>query len=429
MDSAGGKIMKRNVDMTCFFKCNVLAFWCSCGLYVFLLCTSVSAAMPSISPELGKTLEQVQLALEARDWKSAETALETFNGDRNALWYNALGQVYLAQGRPVDAEAALREAYQRNPDSQFGLALAVCLVELEQSDEALQLFGRHIDLSSCDQAALESYLSLASQSGDPRLVQELIRWGLMRFPASRYIREMDIQQAVEAEDQAALVRATDAMLLQEPLEVKWWQSRAAGSENNGNLQMARLEAAVLADPEDMNVRRMHLSAQLAAGHFEEAVAQAKILMENSPDRKTALYCVQAAIMGEDFETAREWVGKIEPSDDAAYWRVAAVTYIRSGTFDRADEALSRMLRYPEPDAVLWRWAARNAMDAESSFAEKWLLQGMTLDPEYRTPIALDYAHWLIREARMKEAAEVLKTYLEKHPADPTAQALLKLTED
>lgn len=386
-------------------------------------------AVPDISPELGKALEKVQVALDEKNWDEAVTALKQFKGEKNAVWYNALGQVYLAQGNRVEAEAALREAYTRNADQQFGLALAVCLMEQEQTNEALRLFGRHIDLSACDQGALESYLSLASQSGDTRLVQEITRWGLMRFPDSRYLREMDIQLAVESEDDAALVRATDAMLVKEPLEARWWQSRAAGSEELSDLQLARLEAAVLAEPDNMAMRRMHLSAQLAAGHHGEALAQAEVLMQHKPDQRTALYCVQAAMMSGQFETAFQWLEKTGPSDEAAYWRVVTVVALQNGKFEKADEALSAMLKYPEPNPALWRWAARSAVDADSGFAEKWLMQGLTLDPEYSTPIALDYAHWLIREARLQEAADALRAYLGRHPADPTALALLNLAQE
>ncbi|MDZ8118147.1 hypothetical protein P9H32_05845 [Pontiella sp. NLcol2] len=396
---------------------------------ILMLAVPTFGNIPTISPELGEMLEKVQVALDEEQWDEAVAALNTFAGEKNAVWYNALGQVYMAQDKWPEAEVALREAYKRNADQSFGLALAVCLMERNKNGEALQLFGKHIDFSNCDQGALESYLSLASQSGDTRLVQEITRWGLIRFPDSRYIREMDIRLAVEAEDDVALLRATEAMLIKEPLEIRWWQSRAAGSKDRSDLQLARLEAAVLADPENMEMRRMHLSAQLAAGHYGEALAQAGVLMQHAPDQSVALYCVQAAVMAEDFETAFQWLKKTDASDDADYWRVVAVVALENHDFEKADEALSAMLHFPEPNPSLWRWAARAAVDAESPLAEKWLMQGLTLDPEYKTAMALDYARWLIREARMDEAAHTLQVYLGRHSADPTALALLKLTQD
>jgi predicted Zn-dependent protease len=386
-------------------------------------------AVPSVSPELGKTLEAVQTAIQAEQWEEAVAVLNKFKGERNALWYNTLGQIYLAQGDPQQAEKPLRTAFKVNQDEQFGITLAVCLVELDQKQEALELFGRYLNLSTCDQSALESYLYLAVQVNDTRLVRELTRFGLMRFPGSSYLREMDLNQAVEDGQAADILRATDVMLVQEPLEERWWQTRASGSEDQSDLQLARLEAAVLANPDDLQLRRQHLLAQLSARHRQEAMKQAKVIMQHQPDSDTALYCVQAAVMLEDYQTASQWLDGFEQTDDLRYWQVRAVVSLHAKQFDKANEALLALLKFPEPDLTLWRWAAHLAVSEPApEYAEPWLRQGLTLDSDYSTPIALDYARWLINEDRPEEAADALRSYLAKYPEEASAHALLQLVE-
>ncbi|MDF7798834.1 hypothetical protein P4C99_05140 [Pontiellaceae bacterium B1224] len=380
--------------------------------------------VPAVSPEMGKTLEAVQTAIQAEQWEEAVEVLNKSKGERNALWHNTLGQIYLAQGNPQAAEKPLRTAYKLNQDELFGITLATCLVELDQQQEALELFGRFLNLSTCDQNALESYLYLAVQVNDARLVRELTRFGLMRFPASPYLREMDLQQAVQDGHASEILRATDVMLAREPLENRWWQTRASGSETQSDLQLARLEAAVLANPDDLQLRRQHLLAQLSAGHRKEAMKQAEVIIENQPNSDTALYCVQAAVMMQDYKTASQWLDGFEQTDDYRYWRVRAVVSLHGKEFGKANEALVALLKYPDPDPSLWRWAAHLAISEPApEYAEPWLRQGLTLDSDYSTPIALDYARWLIGQDRQSEAADAINGYLENDPSDATAIAL------
>ncbi|MDF7807400.1 hypothetical protein P4E94_08120 [Pontiellaceae bacterium B12219] len=394
-----------------------------------ILIVPAFGTVPAVSPEMGKTLEAVQTAIQAEQWEEAVAVLNKFKGARNALWHNTLGQIYLAQGDPQQAEEPLRTAFKANQDERFGITLAVCLAELDKKQEALELFGRYLNLSTCDQNALESYLYLAVQVNDSRLVRELTRFGLMRFPGSPYLREMDVHQAVEDGEAADILRATDVMLVQEPSENRWWQTRASGSEDQSDLQRARLEAAVLANPDDLQLRRQHLLAQLSAGHRLEAMKQAEVIMENKPDSDTALYCVQAAVMLEDYKTASQWLDGFEQTEDFRYWRVRAVVSLHGNQFDKANEALTALLQYPESDLTLWRWAAHLAVSEPApDYAEPWLRQGLTLDSDYSTPIALDYARWLLSNGRAGEAASVLNEYLKVHPSDSSAEAILNLAE-
>lgn len=247
-------------------------------------------ALPS-SPErmaaIQAASQSAQAAFDRRDWPRAQAELERLAAEspRSAEAQHRLGRVLHARGRPVEAEAAFRQALEldrEDVDAMIGLGQVA--LEGGRLVEALRLLDGAIELEPPRAEA---------QHARGRVLEALGR---------------------PAEAQAAYLRAleSDPTLAPAALRV------AALQVDQGRFDQAlvRLDGVLELVPGDPEAHALRGRAHLALRQVATAVEDLKFASEKLPDRPDVFYglalALQAASNAPDAFKAAERASRLAP---------------------------------------------------------------------------------------------------------------------
>ncbi|MRS13114.1 MAG: tetratricopeptide repeat protein, partial [Actinobacteria bacterium] len=150
-----------------------------------------------------------------------------------------------------------------------------------------------------------------------------------------------------------------------------------------------LEAAVAADPDDMQARRDLALALVAAGEYDAAIEQYEVMVKNDPTDGALLAEMasleQRAGKARDAALHLEAAIKEEPAEPAYYLSLAPIR-VSLGDWAAAIEVWTEYLEVGKPDAVRQaeiHAAMASAYDGMKDYAnaQAELEQAISLDPD------------------------------------------------
>lgn len=421
--------MKRHV-MPCLALIALLVF------AVARLRAAESAPLPS---KLGELLRQAQEDLRSHRADQAVEGLEGYRGDDHPLRQLLLGHAYREQQRRDAAAAAYRRALELDQTLEAARqGLAQIYVQQENWPQAVRILGQFVDPRTTEGDWLVLYAQAALELADHRLAKILVEAGLSRFPADQRLRQLDLARLIKAGEFQQARNAAWHLLLAEPGNPQMWERYAAVSAQAKDEQEPRiaLEAALLADPDNLERHRQFLSALLLAGDWLTAVEHGNRLLDGPFKDRTVgdvtlmELLIRAADEGEKDELLARWVELVDAGQRTQAMRLAAArSALRQGQTDRAREALGRLIVNGQSDAAIFLQAGFLAEQAGATAeAEAHYLEAAKLSDAAARLSPLYLARLYHRLGRAAEAASVLKSHLDKEPTDAAARALLTIVQ-
>jgi tetratricopeptide (TPR) repeat protein len=272
-----------------------------------------------------------------------------------------LGTALLANGQPVQAEAALREAQRRSLEL-YGISDRATVTELGRLASALALQGRHEEARAllAERAALLQPIDTAEARAALVMVRGRQLENEMLFGNSQGAATF-----VGPADPAALsnpaVRDADVFLA---YEARWlmWNGRAGEAVDRLSAVEKQMRPAVRQGPTGFRVAAALVQARLALAHNAEAGAAASALAASmrtvgatatSTYRTVAESAALAAARSENAREARRWLEELDampkqpmsPSavEGAESWMRRAEIYRAGGRPADAIVAIKRAL--------------------------------------------------------------------------------------
>jgi predicted Zn-dependent protease len=392
-----------------------------------------------VSRELADVLSGAQDDLREGKPAQALARLSGFRGPDHALRHLLLGHAHAQHGDRAAAVEEYRKALQLDPAlSEAGIGLAQALAAEAKWPDAGEVLGRFVKTDSCEADVLLLYAQVAQGMRDGRLLGLLAGIGVRRFPSDGRFRRLDLAACLEREDYRAAGEAVRALLAATPSDARLWEQLASVSGRAGNEAnaLAALEACLLCDPNSLARHRHLLGALLAAGDWHTVVQRGQALlagpMAKAAVADTALMdlLIRAADMGEQDTTVAAWLALVpEESHTQAMRIVAARRALRLGKPADARTALRLLIERDQADARVFLWAGHLA-----ELAGDWA-QAQSLYAHARQEAAppgrlatLCLARLHLRRGQAGEAARLLRAYLDAHPEDSAARALLAVVE-
>jgi len=404
----------------------------------------------TLPPEFAKVLNDAQDALKAGKPKAALDRLTTFDFKRkvkgktekvpdHALRHLLIGHAWVELGKLDRATAAYRKALAMDGTmTQAGIALAQVHARREQWPQAARLLGRFAATDACESDLLFLYAQVAQRLGDNRLCGLLTRKGIVRFPADKRFRRLDLAILFDEGEHAAAKRTVRRFLNASPADPALWKqlaflSRETQQDADG---LHALEAAVLCEPTSLAAHRQLLAAQLAAGDWLTVAERGQALLAGplakpaTGDVRVMELLITAADMGERDKLVGGWLARVPvPRRTRSMHLAAARLALRQGKKDQARAALDRLIEAGETDASVFLWAGHIAETQEDwSAAETLYGQARRLSGRGTRLATLYLARLHARRGRLGRAAELLRQHLRTHPEDASARSLLALVE-
>jgi len=396
-----------------------------------------AAETVSLPPDLAEVLSAAQRDLEAGRPAEVIRRLGAFRGEDHALRHLLLGHAYVRQSDLPKAAGAYQDALAMDGAMKpAGIGLAQVRARQAQWAEAAELLGRFTSPEACGADLLLLYVQASRQLDDRRLGALLVRKGIVRFPRDVRFRRLDLAQCIDAADHAGAKQAAMHLLKANPAEADLWRhvaSAEAGAQETVG-ETAAVEAGLLCDPSDLARHRRFLAAQLAAGNWPEVVTHGRSLLRG-PLGKAALadagvmeLLLTAADLGRDDETVAAWLERVgEKTHTRAMRLVAARLALRQGKTKDARRALGRLIDAGETDPAVYVWAGHLAETAKDwPEAETMYRHARTLEGRMARLATLYLARLYVHLDRRAEAGRLLRDYLDEHPEDAPARALLAL---
>lgn len=409
-----------------------------------VLAAMVSAAAPAagktpvkVPEKLAKVLSAAQDDLRSNRPQQAIARLRAFRGEDHALRHLLLGHAYAHQDEWPSAEAAYCKALDMDPAlRQAGVALAQVYVRRSDWPRAARLLGAHVDADACRADVLLLYAQVARELGDRRLCGVLARKGIVRFPADLRFRRLDLAVLVDAGEHTAARRAAAVLLKAAPADADLWQQLAFAAAETGKEtdSLCALEAALLCEPNDAGRRRQFLTALLAAGDWLTVVKRGRALLSGASAKSAAAdtalmdLLIRAADMGERNELLSAWLALVRADRRTRAMHLAAARLaLRRGQTKAARAALVRLIEAGEADASAFLWAGHLAeTDQDWPQAETLYAQARKGTGRPARLARLYLARLYLGRGRLAEAGRLLEQYLQSHPEDAPARAMLAL---
>ena len=393
----------------------------------------------SVGRELADVLSAAQNDL--RDGKSAEALarLAGFRGPDHALRHLMLGHAHAQHGDRGAALGEYRKALQLDPAlREAGLGLAQALAAEANWPQAAELLGRFVEADSCEADLLLLYAQVAQRMRDGRLFGLLAGIGVRRFPSDGRFRRLDLAACLEREDHRAAGEAVRALLAKAPLDPQLWEQLAFVSDRTGDEAnaLAALEACLLCDPNSLERRRRLLGALLAAGDWHTVVRRGQELLARPMAKAAAAdaalvdLLIRAADMAGQDATLAAWLALVpEESHTPAMRIVAARRALRLGKPADARAALRVLIERGQADASVFLWAGHLAELAEDWAGGQSLYEHARRQAGPSARLATLYlARLHLRRGQTDGAARLLRAYLDAHPEDSAARAMLAVAE-
>ena len=392
-----------------------------------------------LPPELAEALSAAQDDLRNGQARSAIGRLKGYEGDDHALRHLLLGHACV---KLPDEAAAMREYEQALAmDATLapaGIALAQIHARREHWQKSAELLGKFLNADACAADALLLYAQIAQRLEDRRLCGLLTRKGIVRFPVDGRFRRLDLALLLDEDNQPEARRVLRRLLEKAPADAALWQQFAATHTGAGDDagRLAALEAGVMCDPGDLAMHRQLLAARLAIGDWPSAIRHGKTLLSGpnatAAAGDTALLdlLVRASDAGEKDDLLGRWLGMVATADRTRAMHLAAARReLRAGRTADARNALGRLIEAGETDPSVFLWAGHLAETAgDTPEAETLYGQARKMSGGSARLATLYLARLMLRAERSGQSARLLSQYLDAHPEDSAARALLALAE-
>ncbi len=375
--------------------------------------------------DITNMLMQVQAQLDADDPAAGlalfGTATENHHPDVQVmlgLCYDRLQQLDAA----IDAyEHVLEHAPERH---NVVFALLNCLVRAERWPAVVNACAAHLDTARCQEEALLLYADSLRRTADSALARHIAQHCLVRFPHNVSARRLLINLALEHGDPAVARQHIDTLLAVTPDDAVLWRYRVhCAADDTERRQL--LQVAIVADPDNTELRLACAQATYEAGQTTQALAHVQILMEtNSRVYRDAALGIAAG--SQAWEQCRAWLAVVPEHKRSAYQhRIAAQTSLALDDTTSARAAFAQLLQMGEHDeALLLRAADLAEQDDDLPVAESYYRQAITLHTS--TIARLYVARLLIRLGRNADAQTELEQTLLLEPNNEAAQRMLQL---
>jgi tetratricopeptide (TPR) repeat protein len=193
----------------------------------------------------------------------------------------ARGEIELALGKLVEAEALLRSAYDAKPDSKTLAYLNVALMRQGKTDEALKLGEAWLKANSDDQLILRqmgpAYLAVGRDDDATRVYEALNQLSpddpLVRNNLAWILRKTDSKRALEYVDSALVAAPGNASIL----DTKAMVLMEAGEYDQA---LSVIQQALDASEQHPQFQLHRAEILAAAGRPKEAVAVIEALLED-----------------------------------------------------------------------------------------------------------------------------------------------------
>ena len=392
-----------------------------------------------VAPELAKLLSRAQDDLRQGRPAEALRRLASFRGSDHALRHLLLGHAHAQQSNHQAAVDAYRTALRMDPKlKEAALGLAQVLARQEKWAEAAELLGRSVATDSCDAETLLLYAQVAHRLEDTRLCGLLVNTAVRRFPSDLRFRRLDLAVCLDRGDHRAADAAVKVLLRAAPADADLWRQRAFVSDRAGRGidTVAALEACLLCDPNDPVRHRRFLASLLAGGDWCTSVKHGRALLAGpiakaaAADVALMTLLIRAADMGEEDSILESWLALVPEKARTREMRiVAARRALRLGKTGEARAALRRLIEQGETDASALLWAGHLAEKAEDWPEAETLYEHARRREGSAARLATLYlARLYLRRGRTDEAGRLLRAYLNAHPEDSSARALLAVVD-
>ncbi|MHC5068606.1 MAG: hypothetical protein ACYTF0_08440, partial [Planctomycetota bacterium] len=238
------------------------------------LVLAATALVAAESSAVDEVLRQAQVALDRDATDEAIALLADVESD-DARVAVLLGLAHQRSGDPAAAAVAYRRALatgEERPD--VAAALVACLVEGEDWEAAEAALAAHVDMGRCAVEMILVYGQAARRRGDLALARHVVDGGIVRFPRHAGLRRLLVGLAIAQEDYAIARRHLLALLAEAPDDATLWRWHLACAESDDERRRAA-QAAVLAAPDDPELRRYCAELCSAAGHHAVALEHAQ----------------------------------------------------------------------------------------------------------------------------------------------------------
>jgi len=392
-----------------------------------------------VSEELAKILTGAQELLRQGQPAEALNQLTAYQGADHALRQLLIGHANVQQSKLPAAIAAYQAALRMDPKlSQAGLGLAQVYARQNKWGKAAELLGRFVVTDSCDADTLLLYAQVAQRHEDVRLCELLIEKAIERFPSDMRFRRLDLAVRIDQKDHLAAGQAVDVLLRSNPADPELWRQRAFVSDRADKQAdaIAALEACLLCDPNDLTKHRRFVAALVIAGDWYTAFRHGQSLLAGplaksaSADARLMGLLIRAADAGQKDDILGKWLKLVpDKSRTLDMGIVATRLALRLGELADARTALRGLIEQGQADAGVYLWAGHLAEKAKD-WAEAETLYGHAMRQKSPTAAlaSLYLARLLLHRGRTDEAARRLRAYLDQHPQDSSARALLAVAK-
>jgi putative PEP-CTERM system TPR-repeat lipoprotein len=198
-----------------------------------------------------------------------------------------LGELYLNQGRYVDAEKALRRAHDAEPSAQGALQLARALLGVGQAEEALDLLRNAGEVKdealSTDLALAEAQALLGLRRADEAraLVAPIVAANPLNAQAGLLDAQISLQ---EGDDDSAKGRIARTLEVDDSSLQAWLlKAQISTSEGRYGDALAELQKADELAPGTPQIKVMRAEALIRQAKFDEAEQELQAVFAIAPD--------------------------------------------------------------------------------------------------------------------------------------------------
>lgn len=405
------------------------------GSTVGSLAAEAPIAVPSDVARLLATTTQDQ------DPAHAEATLLAYSGTPHALIAVALGNARLRRSESAsgadrlrivgDARAAFAAALVLDPKLPAArLGVAYAAARAEDWPAAVAACAEAIAPADAAVSDVALYIDCAVRAGDARLAANLVAQAIVRHPQEVVFRRQELALLIAAERWEEARAAVGALLATQPTDAAAWFSlagvaqRSSSGEKSGEDVRIALEAALLLNPQDGELRRQLATAQLAAGEAPATLVTLRPLLAGAGPFAPELLelAARAAYEAGRFTEARTWLaaparGALSRGSRLLQARLA----VQAGDPAAADAALHQVLASGEADPSLLTWAGAVAeQNGDAPRAEALYRQAHAIAVG---PATLRLALLLRHRHRDDEARTMLALYRQARPGDPDLPAI------
>ncbi|MBZ2172976.1 tetratricopeptide repeat protein [Nitratidesulfovibrio sp. SRB-5] len=359
---------------------------------------------------------------QARRPEEARKALEqAFSLDPKCISARlALGRLFLYRGDLRAASSVLQEALSIGPDDSAALALqGDILLRQGETDKALSLFRRVTQLTPLDENARYMVGVLQLQLGNEAEAAQTAAAMRADFKDSALVFLLEGALAATRKDFSEAATLLQRSVALRP-SVEGYYKLGMALYAKGDLEMAlsQFNTVLASTPDHDAARRMVCTILLAQRRLDEAMQEARKLLDRNPGDANAHFLMAGVLLaGKDKRGAEKELEAGLAQEPAHIGALLQLSTLKQSE-GRTDEALAdlRTAVVAAPDNII----ARNALYSfhlgrgEMDKAEKVVLEGVNNTPQD----AVLYTMLVPLYANAGKEAKALDAVAKAHRADP-----------